>query len=215
MNTPKQQHSDAKIVKWRANTVIQGVAVGAMGLIASSCSNPITAIDRAIDPRGEFVENGDTTNVRSITNPLAIKFLKNMRDVVNRTKKWGGPLEKQSFDNLYIYIDDEVRNIGEDLRVEVTRWPGIQIDTTVSPAGSTPYLDYSATAEKREEGNRHVVISWSSNFTKNGKKISGQVEFINYWEDDRIYMLDGSTGFYTIINKTMFQKAIDESIPRF
>lgn len=58
-----------------------------MGLIASSCSNPITAIDRAIDPRGEFVENGDTTNVRSIANPLAIKFLKNMRDVVNRTKK--------------------------------------------------------------------------------------------------------------------------------
>ena len=59
-----------------------------MGLIASSCSNPITtAIDRAIDPRGEFVENGDTTNVRSIANSLAIKFLKNMRDVTNRTKK--------------------------------------------------------------------------------------------------------------------------------
>jgi len=85
----------------------------------------------------------------------------------------------------------------------------------VSPAGSTPYLDYSATAEKQKEGNRHVVISWSSNFTKNGKKISGQTEFINYGGDDSVYMLDGATGFYTIIDKTMFQKAIDESIPRF
>jgi len=103
-----------------------------------------------IDPRGEFVQNDDTINVTDdIINPIAIKFLKNMRDVVNRTRTGGGPGEKQSFDNLYDYVQDEVRGIGEDIRVPVLMTPGIQIDTAVSPAGSNPYLNYSVTAEEK------------------------------------------------------------------
>lgn len=119
-------------------------------LLTTSCDKVTAPIANAIDPRGEFVENPqETISVTDITNPLAIKFLKNMRDVVNRTRTGGGPGEKQSFDNLYDYIQDQVRGIGEDIRVPVLMKPGIQIDIAVSPAGSNPYLNYSVTAEEK------------------------------------------------------------------
>jgi predicted small secreted protein len=209
MNTPKTSHSSVKKSKWMVKSLTQGVAAGAM-LLTASC-NPMNTID----PRGEFVENDDTINVTDgITNPLAIKFLKNMRDVINRTRTGGGPWEKQSFDNLYDYIQDEVRGIGEDIRVPVLMTPDIQIDTAVSPAGSTPYLNYSVTAEEKWEGNRHVIISWSANFTRNGKSMTDQLEFINYNDDNQVYMLDGSTNFWRIVNKSEMKKAIDDSIPQ-
>lgn len=106
-----------------------------------------------------------------------------------------------------------MRGTGEDIRVPVIMAPDMQIDTSISSAGDNPYLNYSITAEEKEEGNRHIVISWSANFTKNNKPVVGQVEFINYGDDDQVYMLDNTTGFWRIVTKSDIKKAIDDSIP--
>lgn len=184
--------------------LVQSLSFVTVALAISSCG----------DEKGMFVSNGDTTNVESIANPRATNFLKNMRDVANRPKTGVAPLAKQSFDNLFEYIKAQVGNAGEDIRVEVRQGPNMTIDPAVNNhLNKYFYIDYSVTAEKAGEGNRQIVISWSGNFTINGKRVQGQTRLINYGDDHKVYLFDPNTDDWHIVDVDGIRNALDESIP--
>lgn len=206
IHTPKEEIAPKRAPKSRSkikalrNMVVWSV----MALIMSSC-NPF-------DAKGEFVKNGDTTSVENIPNPRAGDFLTNIRDVVNRTRTgWSTP-EIQSFDNLYKYTEDNVRWIGEDIRVQVQRTTNMTIDTRISPANSAPYMNYSITAQKKWNNNRHIFISWSWNFLLSWMPMAGQIEILNYkWEN--ITYIRHQNGIYQQIPDGWFLDAINWAIP--